>query len=396
VIALPDFRLEVYLGKWEFAARYHLTASDAETLSVAEVLGEDGLEELAGLPLRYTPTWGSDALRKAIADTYAAVEPDDVLVFAGAEEAMFWAMQELVGPGAHAVVTVPNYQSMESVTVATGAAVSGLPLRPEDGWALDLDALERLLRPETRLVAVNFPNNPTGALPDPGTWAALVALCEERGIRLFSDEVYRGLEPDGTLPLIQAADASPTALSLGVMSKAYGLPGLRIGWVACRDRAVLERLETRKHYTSICNAAPSELIATYALRRGEEIKARNRAIIARNVPVFDAFFAEHADRFAWERPEAGCVCFPRYLGPDGVEAFCHDLVEQEGVVLLPASMYASELGDVPADRFRIGVGRTDPEPALEAFRAFLGQQRAGRRGRALRAGLDGISGRNER
>src|SRR5215207_553274 len=375
---LPDFRLEVYLGKWEFAARHHLTASNAQTLTVAEALSPEGLEELARLPLGYIPTWGTDALREAIAATYDTVAPDDVLVFAGAEEAMFWAMQELVGPGGHAVVTVPNYQSMESLPVATGASVSGLALRPEEGWALDVDALRALLRPETRLVAVNFPNNPTGALPDPDAWAALVALCEERGIRLFSDEVYRGLEPDGTEPLRQAADASPTALSLGVMSKAYGLPGMRIGWLACRDRAVLERLETRKHYTSICNSAPSELIATHALRRGPEIIARNRAIIARNLPVFDAFFAAHADLFAWERPQAGCVCFPRYLGPDGVETLCHDVLEQAGVVLLPASIYASDLGDVPADRFRIGVGRTDPEPALEAFGAFL----AGRAARA--------------
>jgi aspartate/methionine/tyrosine aminotransferase len=372
---LPDFRLEVYLGKWEFAARHHLTASDAQTLSVAEVLGPDGMDELAALPLGYSPTWGSDALREAIAATYDAVEPDDVLVFAGAEEAMFWAMQELVGPGEHAVVTVPNYQSMESLPLATGAAVSGLTLRPEDGWALDLDALVALLRPTTRLVAVNFPNNPTGALPDPATLAALVALCEERGIRLFSDEVYRGLEPDGTPRLPQAADASPTALSLGVMSKAYGLPGLRIGWLACRDRAVLERLETRKHYTSICNAAPSELIAVHALRRGDEIIARNRAIIARNLPVFDAFFAAHEETFAWERPQAGCVCFPRYLGADGVEAFCRDLVEQAGVVLLPASIYASQLGEVPLDRFRIGVGRADPEPALEALGSWLSAPR---------------------
>jgi aspartate/methionine/tyrosine aminotransferase len=160
------------------------------------------------------------------------------------------------------------------------------------------------------------------------------------------------------------------------MSKAYGLPGLRIGWLACRDRALLARLETRKHYTSICNAGPSELIATHALRKRDEITARNRGIIAANLPVFDAFFAEHADLFAWEAPQAGCVCFPRYLGADGVEPFCHDLVEQAGVVLLPASIYASELGDVPADRFRIGVGRADPEPALEAFGAFLAGREA--------------------
>ena len=205
---LPDFRLEVYLGRWEFAARHHLTASDAETLTVAEVLGPEGMEELAALPLGYAPTWGSDALRAGIAATYDALEPEDVLVFAGAEEAMFWAMQELAGPGGHAIVTLPNYQSMESVPLATGADVCGLALDPDAGWALDLDALTALLRPETRLVAVNFPNNPTGALPDPATWAALAALCEERGIVLFSDEVYRGLEPAGTPPLRQAADLS--------------------------------------------------------------------------------------------------------------------------------------------------------------------------------------------
>jgi len=374
---LPDFRLEVHLGRWEFAARHHLTASDAESLSVAEVLGEDGLAELGALRLGYTPTWGTDALREAVAATYDTVAPADVLAFAGAEEAMFWALQELAGPGDHAVVTVPNYQSMETVTLATGAAVSGLPLDPDRGWALDLDRLASLLRPDTRLVAVNFPNNPTGALPDPGTFRALVALCDQRGIRLFSDEVYRGLEPSPELTLPQAADLSPTALSLGVMSKAYGLPGLRIGWLACRDRALLARLETRKHYTTICNAAPSELIAAAALRRGAQIRARNRAIIDANLPLFAAFFAEWAERFAWEPPQAGCVCFPRYLGADGVEAFCRDLVEQAGVVLLPAGIFASALAPVPADRFRIGVGRAAPEPALAALGAFLRRRPAG-------------------
>jgi len=155
------------------------------------------------------------------------------------------------------------------------------------------------------------------------------------------------------------------------MSKAYGLPGLRIGWLATRDRALLDRLERRKHYTSICSAGPSELIATHALRKRHAITARNRAIVDANLPVFGAFFAEHADAFDWAPPQAGCVCFPRYLGADGVEALCHDLVEQAGVVLLPSSIYASPLGDVPADRFRIGVGRADPEPALAAFGDFL-------------------------
>ncbi len=154
---LPDFRLEVHLGRWEFAARHHLTASDAQTLTVGELLelaGPGAREELDALALGYLPTWGSDPLREAIAATYETVAPGEVLAFAGAEEALFWALQELVGPGEHAVVTVPGYQSAESVPLATGAEVSGLALDPAAGWALDLDALEALLRPQTRLVAV--------------------------------------------------------------------------------------------------------------------------------------------------------------------------------------------------------------------------------------------------
>ena len=371
---LPDFRLEVYLARWEFAARHHLTASDAETLTIGELLefaGGNALEDLLQTPLSYTPTWGTLPLLEAIAATYERVDRDHILTFAGAEEAMFWALGEFVGPGEHAVVTVPNYQSMETLTLATGADVDGVPLRATDGWTLDLDELEGLLRPQTRLVAVNFPNNPTGGLPDPQVFAQLVELCDERGIRLFSDEVYRGLERDPAHTLPQAADLSPTAVSLNVMSKAYGLPGLRIGWIACRDRALLERLERRKHYTTICNSAPSEYLATLALRAGERIRARNRAIIEANLPAFEAFFARWPEHLAWEAPRGGCVSFPRLLTGESTSTFCRRLVERAGVVLLPADIYASDLAPVPDDRFRIGVGRRDPEPALAALDDFL-------------------------
>jgi aspartate/methionine/tyrosine aminotransferase len=376
---LPDFRLEVFLGQWEFAARHHLTASDAETLTIGELLdlaGEDAREGLLQTPLSYTPTRGTPALLEAVAATYDHVEPEHVLTFAGAEEAMFWALQEFAGPADHAVVTVPNYQSMETLTLATGADVDGLPLRPEDGWALDLDALIALLRPTTRLVAVNFPNNPTGAVPDADAFARLVALCDERGIRLFSDEVYRGLERDPADTLPQAADLSATAVSLGVMSKAYGLPGLRIGWIACRDRPLLERLERRKHYTSICNAAPSEHLAALALRVGDRIRQRNRAIIAANLPVFADFFARWPEHLEWDAPRGGCVSFPRLTTGESASTFCRRLVERAGVVLLPADIYASSLAPVPPDRFRIGVGRRDPEPALSALDQFLRSDRA--------------------
>ena len=371
---LPDFRLEVHFSRWEFVARHNLTASDAQTMTVSELLALGSDEDRAAfddLALGYVPTWGSDRLRTAIAGTYATCGPEDVLAFAGAEEAMFWALQLLAEPGEHVVVTVPNYQALETVPRAAGIEVTGVLLDERDGWRLHLDEVEAALRPTTRVVAVNFPNNPTGAVPDAATFAALVELCEERGIRLFSDEVYRGLELDPARTLPQAADLSPTALSLNVLSKSYGLPGLRIGWLACRDHAVLERLERHKHYTSICNAGPSELLGAIALGAGAQVQARNRAIIAENLPQFDAFFARHAERFEWAPPQGGCVAFPRYLGAEGVEEMCRELLDRHSVFLLPASIYRSDLAPVPEDRFRIGVGRRDPGPALEAFDAYL-------------------------
>jgi aspartate/methionine/tyrosine aminotransferase len=368
---LPDFKLETYFSRWEFSARYHLTASDAETLALSgllELADEDGRRRWESLALGYTETRGLPALREEIARTYEHVVPEDVLCFAGAEEAIYLAMHVLLDPSDHAVVLTPNYQAAETIPLSI-CEVTGVALRPEDDWALDVNAIERVLRPTTRLVSVNFPNNPTGAVPEAAEWLRLVRLCEDRGITLFSDEVYRGLETGASLP--QAVDLSPTAVSLNVMSKAYGLPGLRIGWIACRDRSVLERLERAKHYTSICNSAPSEILALIGLRARDRILERNRRIVATNLPLFDAFFARHPDLFEWKPPQGGCVCFPRYLGADGVEVMCAELVEQAGVLLLPASIYGSELTATPADRFRVGVGRQGPEEALDQWSAWL-------------------------
>ncbi|MFI8455156.1 aminotransferase class I/II-fold pyridoxal phosphate-dependent enzyme [Kitasatospora sp. NPDC085464] len=370
---LPDFRLETHLSRWEFTVPHHLTASDAQTMTMAELLALAGPEDREAwdtLALGYTETFGDPGLRRAIAGTYERVDEDDLICFAGAQEGLNLAMQVLLEPGDHAVVVTPGYQSAETVPLSL-CEVTGVALDDRRDWALDLDAVEAALRPNTRVLSVNFPNNPTGALIDAADFTRLVELCDERGIRLFSDEVYRGLEQDPARTLPQAADLSEQALSLNVTSKSLGLPGLRIGWIACRDREVRSRLERAKHYTTICNSAPSEVLARIAITARERILVRNRGIIAENLPLFDAFFAEFADLFEWRAPDGGCVAFPRYLGADGVEDFCAGLVEEAGVILLPASTFRSELTPTPTDRFRLGIGRRDPGPALEAFAGWL-------------------------
>ena len=370
---LPEFRLESYFGIWEFKARYHLTASDAQTVSLGELLSmADGLDRERWNAQRfgYIPTRGTDELRAAIAASYEHISTEDVICFAGAEEGLYCAMHALLEPGDHAVVLVPNYQSIETVPRSL-CEVSGAALRWDEQWRFDLESVRQALRPNTKLVAVNFPNNPTGRNADRESFDALIALCRERGIHLFSDEVYRGIERDPTRMLPQAADRYDRALSLNVVSKAYGLPGLRVGWIACPDRAVLDRMEKLKHYLSICNAGPSEILATIAIKARERIFASNRELTAANLGLLGEFFARHADRFEWYEPDGGCVAYPRYLGSEGTEAFCASLVEKAGVLLLPASMYRSELLETPQDRFRIGYGRDGMADALAALDAFL-------------------------
>ncbi|MFD9123817.1 aminotransferase class I/II-fold pyridoxal phosphate-dependent enzyme [Kitasatospora sp. NPDC059571] len=260
---LPDFRLETYFSRWEFTARHHLTASDVQTMTLAELLAlaDDGdRSAFENLSLGYTETYGDPALREAIAATYERADAADVICFAGAEEGLYLAMNVLLGPGDHAVVVTPNYQAAETVPLAL-CEVTGVALDPERDWALDLDAVRAAIRPTTRVVSVNFPNNPTGKVIDAADFEELVRICDERGIHLFSDEVYRGLERDPARALPQAADLSERALSLNVTSKALGLPGLRVGWITCRDRGLLARLERAKHYTTICNSAPGGMVA---------------------------------------------------------------------------------------------------------------------------------------
>jgi len=368
-----DFALEVHFAKWEFRARHHMTASDAETLSLPALLAYAGDEDRAGFEqarLGYSETWGAPDLRAAIAGTYDTAAPEDILRFAGAEEGIYAAMRVLLGADDHAVVVTPNYQSAETLPVST-CAVTGVPLDPADGWSLDIDRLAAALRPATKLVSVNFPNNPTGKILERDRFAALITLCRTRGLWLFSDEVYRGLDRDAAKRLPQAADLYERALSLGVLSKAYGLPGLRLGWIACRDRDLLQRLERYKHYLSICNAVPSERLGLIAVKARAAIVKRNRDLANANVAKLGAFFAEFPGLFDWAVPDGGCVGFPRYLGADGVEAFCARLVEEAGVFLAPASIWRSDLGETPADRFRIGYGRADMDEGLEALRAWL-------------------------
>ena len=235
---IADFALERYFARWEFAVEHLLCASDVQAYPMAELLALADDETRAlwdGLELGYTESTGHPLLRREIATLYETIDADEVLTFAGAEEAVFCLMNAMCGPGDHVIVTWPGYQSLYEVARAAGADVTLHELHETGGWAIDLDLLRRQVTPATSLIVVNLPHNPTGMLTDRATFEALVSIAAEAGAHLLVDEVYRGLEVDPADRLPTGADAGPLGISLGVMSKAYALPGLRIGWLATHD-----------------------------------------------------------------------------------------------------------------------------------------------------------------
>ena len=364
---LDHFRLERYFSRYEFSAPYLLCASDCESMEIKELLAlEPGArEQFLSQWLGYTESPGNPDLRQAIAELYEQISADRILVHAGAEEAIFNFMNVALKPGDHLIVHAPYYQSLGEVARGVGAEVSEWRGNPDRAWELDLEVLKDTLTERTKVVVVNFPHNPTGYLPTPTFVNELSALSERHGFVIFSDEVYRGLELDPASRLPALCDVNDRAVSLGVMSKTYGLAGLRIGWIATRNDPLLRELAAFKDYTTICNSAPSEFLATLALRHAGVIVKRNLEIIRGNIEKLDVFFGAHRELFAWHRPRAGSIAFPLLL-QGSIDAFCDDLVKKKGVLLLPGTLYGPGYNS-----FRIGFGRRNLPDALEQFEAYV-------------------------
>jgi len=376
-MAFPeDFRLISYLSRLEHAVRFPLSSSYPESMSTDTLFalaGEAHRAPFMQAVLDYPPLRGTPELLAAIATTYDRITPDDIISFAGADEAIYACFQMLLNAGDHAVVITPNYQSLESVPLSR-CDVTGVALDENNDWALNTEKVRAALRPETKVLVINFPHNPTGALISHQQLNELVDMCRARGIWIFSDEVYRLTEFDPADRLPQLADIYERGISLNVTSKAYGLPGLRIGWVACQDKAWMRELERMKQYLSICNALPGEMLTTIALNARAPILERVMQRSRHQLTLLTTFLARYPHLFQLSLPKAGVLAFVRYTGAEGAQAFATQLVEQAGVMVIPSVAYASELTAVPEDFLRIGFGRANLEQALTEMGAWLDQR----------------------
>ncbi len=364
---LPPFKLERYFAKYEFNAEFLLCSSDCEAMSVADLLAleEGAAEKFQNVWLGYTESQGSPTLRREICNLYTSMQPEDILVHTGAGEAIYLFMYAAFKEGDHVIVHSPGYQSLAEVARSVGCDVSPWMAREENGWALDMNELRHHMRSNTKGIVINTPHNPTGYLMSHADFKELNKFAQENNLILFSDEVYRESEYDPADRLPAACDMGEHAVSLGVTSKTYGLAGLRIGWIATKNKKIYQDMASLKDYTTICNSAPSEFLAEVAMRHRQKLIDRNVGIIKHNLTVIDDLFIRHSSRFTWERPKAGSMGFPRLL-KGSVDDFCDKLVKQAGVMLLPGTTY-----DDSRNHFRLGLGRKNLPQAVERLEEFL-------------------------
>jgi aspartate/methionine/tyrosine aminotransferase len=336
-------------------------------MAIADLFNmETGAEEkFRKVWLGYTETEGDTFLREHIAGLYSGIDPNEILVHSGAEEAIFNAMNVILSKDDHVIVHYPCYQSLLEVATSIGCEVTLWETFEKSNWSLDLGFLKDHIRSNTKLVVINCPHNPTGYLMPRGEFEELVNIAQKYGLVIFSDEVYRFLEYDEKNRLPGLSEIDDSGVSLGVMSKSFGLPGLRIGWIATRNTNLYHRLAAFKDYTTICNSAPSEFLATVALKNKNRIVERNLKIIQNNLAILDEFFGKYPQTFTWKPPRAGPIAFPSLKTGD-IQTFCHDLVNHSGVLLAPGALYG-----VSDSNFRIGFGRTNLDECIEKLDEYL-------------------------
>jgi aspartate/methionine/tyrosine aminotransferase len=363
-VRIEPFQLERWMTKYEVKVKWDIAESGIYPMSLREILDllptaerETELDRLLNLRLGYSEACGSAELRSLLAGTYENTSPDEILVTTGAIEANFLLLNELLSAGDRVVAVSPAYQQLHSVAKAIGCDVALWTLRDDGGFHFDLDDLRALATPGTRMIVINTPHNPTGAMLSEQDLREIYALAEEIDAWVLSDEAYRWLDLPGSPPLAPPMrNLGPRAISTGTFSKPFGLPGLRIGWIAAPED-VVRRCWGLRDYISLSPGKLNDALAVLAFRHRNQIVDRTRQIVAENLPFAERWFAENEDLVSWTPPRGGILALMKYqLDLPSLEV-ANLLAEDYSVMLAPGSAFGYE------GYLRIGVGNS---PAIFA------------------------------
>jgi len=367
---IAPFATEHFFAQYEFSTPYQLCNSDCETLSVEDLLklADVPIQEFGRLSLGYTESLGNSDLREMIAETYVQANTEAVVMLATPVEGIYLVAHAALDPGDEVIVMSPAYDALintfEHVVGAKNVKKwEVLPGEPQ--WQLDFDQLKQLITPRTKMLVVNFPHNPTGFLPSREQLELLGSIVDENDLILFCDEMYFGLVHSGTAPIPSAVEITRRAVVLSGLSKTYGLPGLRTGWLVIQDKELRENIVNWKFYTSICAPAPSEFLAMAAWKVRDQLRQKSISIIEHNLVAANAFFQRWPDLFTWRTPMAGSVALVGMNIPSVMD-FASRLAEEAGILILPGVCLGSD-----DNHMRMGFGRSNFSEALEKFESYL-------------------------
>ena len=366
---IKDFSIERYFAKYEFTAKYLLSSSDCDGFPMQYVLDLASNEERKSwetLKLGYTETRGSLGLRKAITQHFQHISVDNVVV-SSPGEANFALMNVLLQREDEVICMSPMYQSLYQVAISIGCKlVFWQAEKHNNQWYFDPSRLESLVTPKTKLIITNFPHNPTGYSPNADDWDAIIGIARKNGIALFSDEMYRFLSHDPSNDTRSTCDLYENAISLWGTAKTFGLAGLRLGWLTSRNTEILSKVEAFKDYLSICNNAPSEVLATIALNNQAKFVEPNILKISNNLQLFKSFCERNAHFLNFPLPNSGSTAFVELKIKETALEFAEKLVRDTGIMILP-----SETFDYGTKHTRIGFGRENFAEILDIFEQYI-------------------------
>jgi len=342
--AFRPFAMERMMSKWENRVEYNLSESGVHPVTLRELVGDpDAADALLGTELNYPQTNGIPELRERIAALYPSATPDNVLVTVGCAEANFITLQTLLGPGDELVVMLPNYMQIWGIGHNYGFQVSAFHLREERGWAPDLDELNDAVTENTRLIAVCNPNNPTGYILTEAEMDGIVAAAERVGAWLLADEVYSGAERLTDTQTPSFWGRYDRVVAMNSLSKAYGLPGLRLGWVV-GPPATVDQIWARHEYTTISATVLANKLAAIAL--SPEVRPRliqrTRDYIRRGFPILDGWLESHDGTFELVPPQAAAIAFTRYDLDVNSTELVDRLMHEKSVLIVPGDHFGMD------------------------------------------------------
>lgn len=370
---IAPFKVEEWMNEYETGARYNIAETCVDSLSLDQLFalaGEDKTafwEAFCARRMTYGDIEGAPAFKQGVAGLFRTVQPRDIVTTHGAAGANHHVFYSLVRPGDHVISVAPTYQQLYAIPAGFGARVELLHLRREDGFLPDLERLRQMVRPDTRLICLNNPNNPTGALMDGAMLREIVDIARSIGAYVLCDEVYRFLtQEDGWSESI--ADLYEKGISVGSMSKVFSLAGLRQGWIVCRDQAFIRACLSHRDYDLVSCSQFDEAISALALAHKDKLLARSRTIVRENLAVLDAW-VENEPRVHYVKPSAGTTALVYYDADLPSYEFCRHMYHATGAFVTPGACFEEE----HCVRIGYAYGRQALRDGLAAFSAFLDQ-----------------------